>query len=365
MTASLSCDFHIVDVRNSDYTIVVKGSNKLTTISEALSIWGSNTTITGGGTLTLESTGGNQSLFFYPSGVNPPYTLTFDQVTVHNLSGVLGGYSNEKLVINNATLTNKGNIYWWDDIQINGAIISKPAGAKVCYEGTKYRIDVGINVDTDIEITADSRSNPALAFTSETAVYDHNDATHTWPTLTNPHSIAVSYTSSDETVATVNASTGVVTPQAAGNTTITATFAGNESYYPATVKYVLTVTGKNQWSGLELKQTKAVMAEGATLDLSKLVVNPHNLPIVYEVENEYSSNVSVDANGIVTANGSPYAMVKVRTPGNLEYSSGWKSFNILIGTEDEIKKVRYDANSDGQVNITDVVTIVNYILGNH
>lgn len=196
-------------------------------------------------------------------------------------------------------------------------------------------------------------------------MYDHNDATHTWPTLTNPHSIAVSYTSSDETVATVNASTGLVTPQAAGNTTITATFAGNESYYPATVKYVLTVTGKDQWSGLELKQTKAVMAEGATLDLSKLVLNPHNLPIVYEVENEYSSNVSVDANGIVTANGSPYAMVKVRTPGNLEYRSGWKSFNILIGTEDEIKKVRYDANSDGQVNITDVVTIVNYILGNH
>lgn len=111
VTASLSCDFHIVDVRNSDYTIVVKGSNKLTTISEALSIWGSNTTITGGGTLTLESTGGSQGLFFYPSGVNPPYTLTFDQVTVHNLSGDLGGYSNEKLVINNATLTNKGNIY--------------------------------------------------------------------------------------------------------------------------------------------------------------------------------------------------------------------------------------------------------------
>lgn len=59
-------------------------------------------------------------------------------------------------------------------------------------------------------------------------------------TLTNPNSITVSYTSSDENVAEVNAY-GQVTIIAVGTTTISAVFEGNETYKPATVSYTLTV----------------------------------------------------------------------------------------------------------------------------
>ena len=64
----------------------------------------------------------------------------------------------------------------------------------------------------------------------------------TAPVLTtDPAGLAVTYNSSDETVATVDASTGAVTIVTAGTTTITATFAGNANYYPGSASYTLTV----------------------------------------------------------------------------------------------------------------------------
>jgi len=52
---------------------------------------------------------------------------------------------------------------------------------------------------------------------------------------------AVTYASSNTTVATVDASTGAVTINAVGTTTITATYAGNSFYYGSSASYTLTV----------------------------------------------------------------------------------------------------------------------------
>jgi M6 family metalloprotease-like protein len=66
--------------------------------------------------------------------------------------------------------------------------------------------------------------------------------TFTEPTLTTtPADLTVTYNSSDETVATVNSSTGEVSLVAAGTTIITATFAGDGSYAEASASYTLTV----------------------------------------------------------------------------------------------------------------------------
>ena len=58
--------------------------------------------------------------------------------------------------------------------------------------------------------------------------------------LTNPHSVAVTYESSNTDVAEV-ASDGTVTIKVQGTTTITASFEGNATYKPASVSYELTV----------------------------------------------------------------------------------------------------------------------------
>ncbi len=59
--------------------------------------------------------------------------------------------------------------------------------------------------------------------------------------LTNPHSLAVTYSSDNEAVATVDA-TGKVTIVAAGPATITASFEGNDTYNEGSASYSLTVS---------------------------------------------------------------------------------------------------------------------------
>ena len=65
----------------------------------------------------------------------------------------------------------------------------------------------------------------------------------TAPTLTTtPANLAVTYSSSEPSVATVDSGTGEVTLVEAGTTVITATFAGNDDYYGASASYTLTVS---------------------------------------------------------------------------------------------------------------------------
>lgn len=63
---------------------------------------------------------------------------------------------------------------------------------------------------------------------------------NTFPTLTNANELAVTYSSSDEEVATIDAE-GVITLLKAGTTDITAEFAGNDEYEAGKVTYALTV----------------------------------------------------------------------------------------------------------------------------
>ena len=85
----------------------------------------------------------------------------------------------------------------------------------------------------------DTRIDNELSYataTQEVTIDETLDA----PALTNPHNLTVNYESSDETIATVDAS-GNVTGVAAGSATITASFAGNDEYKPGSASYIVTV----------------------------------------------------------------------------------------------------------------------------
>lgn len=82
--------------------------------------------------------------------------------------------------------------------------------------------------------------DPELSFPSEE--YEANIYTgFTAPTLTNKGDGAVTYTSSDETVATVNANTGAVTLVGAGITTIKAVSEKTDNYKAGNASYTLKV----------------------------------------------------------------------------------------------------------------------------
>lgn len=66
-------------------------------------------------------------------------------------------------------------------------------------------------------------------------------ANFTAPTLTNPNSLTVAYTSSDDNVVAVDATSGALTIKAAGKAEITASFTGDENYQAGSAKYTIYV----------------------------------------------------------------------------------------------------------------------------
>lgn len=93
---------------------------------------------------------------------------------------------------------------------------------------------------------ADSRTATSLSFATTSGSADINDGTSfTLPTLTKvPAELAVTYSSSNTSAATVNSSTGAVTMKKKGKTIITASFAGDATYKPSKAEFTLTVADR-------------------------------------------------------------------------------------------------------------------------
>ena len=85
-----------------------------------------------------------------------------------------------------------------------------------------------------------SCSNPELVYSTTSIAKTDQDASFT-NTLTNPHGLAVTYSSSNTNVATI-ASNGEVTIKGSGSTIITASAEAQGNYCAATVTYTLTVS---------------------------------------------------------------------------------------------------------------------------
>lgn len=95
-----------------------------------------------------------------------------------------------------------------------------------------------------IKYTAGTKTTPTLSFSASTAEVTIGADNNVFPTLTTtPVDLAgVTYESSNTAVATIDENTGVVTLVKAGETTITANYAGNAEYAAATpASYTLTV----------------------------------------------------------------------------------------------------------------------------
>jgi len=103
-------------------------------------------------------------------------------------------------------------------------------------------------------------ADPELSFSAATATATLGDS-FTAPTLTNSHGLTVTYSSSNTSAATVDENTGAVTLVAAGETTITATFAGDDTYSAGAASYTLTVNApvvaESDWVKTELSALTA------------------------------------------------------------------------------------------------------------
>lgn len=119
-----------------------------------------------------------------------------------------------------------------------------------------------ISLTTDMEMPTEMVTPELTSFKSAaiTVDLDGGKVDNPNPLTTNPPSFAVTYSSSNNDVATVDENTGAVTPVAAGTTTITAEYNGGTYYNAAaSTSYTLTVTATPATPCLEISSTEQTL----------------------------------------------------------------------------------------------------------
>ena len=133
--------------------------------------------------------------------------------------------------------------------------------------GTIYTLKVTSNHNTQItkimiyKKGSSAKDQAGISWSKASATVTINANDNVFPTLNNPNNLTVSYNSSKEDVATIDAS-GAITLKSAGKTDISAVFEGDDTYEASTVSYTLTVKAEEGGGGGgEGTVTEATVAE--------------------------------------------------------------------------------------------------------
>ena len=207
-----------------------------------------------------------------------------------------------------------------------------------------------------------------LSFASETATATFGDATVTSPELTNPHQLPLTWNSSNEGVATVGAS-GVVTIVGAGETVISAAFAGNDTYGANTISYTLTV---NKFQPkITFASTSVTAKLGGDFIPPKVTTDPKDLEFVYTSSDENVAKVDASSGEvIIVGSGTTRITATFNATRNYHYASSYYDLTVedndyLLDPIEEDKdykmEAKYFINDDGtEVDLSNV--IINDIL---
>ncbi len=209
----------VLDLANSAVisgsgTLTLKGSN--TTNNKCIRVW-INLSIKDA-TVKLEDCnqgiGGLETTSFTP-------TLTIENANVQGTA-----------------LSGDSFIKDFTKVTLKDCFYEEPAGAK--YED-KQLVDMDGNAAASVKIVPGKRTYPELSFPRDSYIASVGK-TFTAPELNNVYKRDVTYASSNAAVAEVNATTGEVTVKGKGMTTISATFAGDDTYYADKASYYLVVS---------------------------------------------------------------------------------------------------------------------------
>jgi len=184
-------------------------------------------------------------------------------------------------------------------------------------------------------LVTDSRSVVALSFASTSGSVDVADIGATLPTLTTDPNVTaitnnISYSSSNTGVATVNPSTGVLALIGIGTTTITASFAGDATYMPASDTYTLTVTDRTKLGYAEvLNPDNKTVGARWTFGINHASVSA---PLFGSQVNNYPARSStMYLNGTAAANQYASTSTWYKTVNEAAYQDNqWVGYDITV-----------------------------------
>ena len=212
----------------------------------------------------------------------------------------------------------------------NGKVSVIAAGGDADNNGiriSKVELFVKGTVTNRSNFTTDNRASAGIAFTNASVDVKLTSG-YAGQALTNPNSLGVTYSSTDETVATVNSLTGVITELLkAGSTTITASYPGNATYKPAVASYDLNVTEKIP-HGLAYAVTEV---EKLTTDaaFTNTLTNGNSLAVSYSSSATGVATVN-SSTGEVTIKGAGETTITASFAGDEDYEAGNASYTLTV-----------------------------------
>ena len=276
-------------------------------------------TISGAGTLTLS---GSQD-----GSIENKGSITMTGGTLNASGSKFGYYGSDaasNLTINDGVLMATGGTA---SIRVNGSLtlgsgeaITQPIGAEMGGTGIWDVHDAAGHSITSQVTIAKGATACGLAYSAATGSATYGTTPTALPTLSNPHSLPVTYTSSTTSVATV-AANGTVTIVHPGTTTITATFDGSATYLGGTASYTLTV--QKATPVLTFSEATATATYGAAYTGPTLTVIPEGLiSDVYYYSNEQSVAKIVDNNVVIQGKGTAEISARLYLGDSNEYYNG-------------------------------------------
>ena len=222
------------------------------------------------------------------------------------------------------------------------ATVNESTGAVTLVAAGSTTIKASFAGDTNYNAAEDSYTltiakadavSADLSFSSQTATATYGDASVTTPTLSNPHQLSLTWSSSKESVATVNSS-GAVTIKGAGQTVISAAFAGNDSYSAATISYTLTVNKAAATVTFASKTANAKMGE--TYAGQTATTSPAGLVLKYSSSNTGVAKVN-ESTGAVSLVGAGSTTIKASFDGNTNYNAAEDSYTLTVSKADAVE----------------------------
>ena len=312
-----------------------------------------------------------------PADNTKAFTISKADVTVSFASRTADAKMGESFSAPTATTTPEGLTLIYSSSATSVATVDASTGAVTLVADGSTTITATFEGNDNYNGASDSYTltvakadavSSDLSFASETATATYGDAEVTSPALSNPHQLPLTWSSSKEDVATVNAS-GVVTIVGAGETVISAAFAGNDTYTAKTISYALTV--EKAQPKIAFSTMSVTVKLGEQFVPPTLTTTPKDLELVYTSSDE---NVAkVDANsGEVTLVGSGTARITAtfNATHNYHYASSYydltvedvdKQLDPIEEDKDYKMEAKYFINEDGtEVDLSNVV--INEIL---
>ena len=279
----------------------------------------------------------------YQNAINVESSGNTADYTPFNRTGVVfdDTHMNEYVTFNNVTITGKtldegSSKYTYtgtysDDNRVTvNYTLHNQFDLNNIEEGRTYNVTgVVVKRDENMQVYPTAvtlvQQNPNMSF-AEQNVNATFGADFNEPALTKPEGVTVTYTSSDPTVAEVDATTGEVAIKKVGNATITATSAENQYYTIGTASYNIVVTAGTPTFAYSAAAKEVVF--GAENPALPTLNNPNGLTVTYASSN--SAVATVNENGEVTIAGAGETVITATGAATGNYQGATATYTLTV-----------------------------------